>query len=78
MGVFKYVNLPVFCISLIIGFIFVYITMPDTRTIYVYPNPENVQLLQYRDKTNTCFSLEQTEVKCPINENEITKIPLQS
>ena len=77
MAFFKYINMPVFIISLILGFVAVYCTMPDTRTIYVYPTPENAQLLQYRDKTDTCFSLEQTEVKCPINERDIAKIPMQ-
>jgi hypothetical protein len=78
MGLLKYINIPVFIISLAFGFFAVYITMPDTRKIYVYPTPENVAVLQYRDKTGTCFSFQQTEVKCPKNENEITLIPAQS
>jgi len=78
MGVFKYINMTAFILSLVIGFIAVYITMPDSRIIYVYPTPENVGLLQYKDKSDTCFSLEQTDVKCPINEKDITKISIQS
>jgi hypothetical protein len=77
MGLFKYINLPVFIISLAFGIFAVYVTMPDTRTIYVYPTPENIEQLQYRDKTDTCFSLRQKEVKCPKNESEITRIPAQ-
>jgi len=73
-----YIHFPIFLISFILGLIAVHITMPDTRKIYVYPTPENVDLLQYRDKTNTCFSLKQIEVKCPANENLISKIPIQS
>ena len=78
MGLFKYVNFPIFLFSLAFGLFAVYVTMPDIRKIYVYPTPENVSLLQYRDKTNTCFSFKQTEVKCPTNESEIAKIPVQS
>ncbi len=52
--------------------------MPDTRTILVYPTPENVHSLQYRDKTNTCFSLVEQQVKCPMSEKEISKIPVQA
>ena len=78
MGVFKYINMPVFIISLVLGLLAVYHTMPDIRKIYVYPTPENVDILQYKDKTNTCFSLKQTEVKCPVNEKEITKISAQN
>ena len=78
MGLFKYINLPIFLASLVFGLFAVYITMPDTRKIYVYPTPENVSILQYRDKTNTCFSFKQNEVKCPTNESELAKIPVQS
>ena len=56
----------------------VYITMPDMRKIYVYPTPENIDILQYRDKTNSCFGFKQKEVSCPSNEGDISKIPVQS
>ena len=52
--------------------------MPDTRKIYVYPNPENIDVLQYKDKTDTCFQFKQNEVACPKNDSEITKTPVQS
>lgn len=69
--------MPAFIISLVIGFFIVYITMPDTKKIYVHPTPENVSVLQYKDKTDTCFSLEQTEVKCPADTKNIINIPIQ-
>ena len=78
MGVLKYINFPLFFLSLVFGFFAVYITMPDTRKIYVYPTPENVSILQYKDKTDTCFSFKQQEVTCPKNEGEITNITPQS
>lgn len=78
MGLFKYINFPIFLVSLAFGLFAVYVTMPDTRKILVYPNPENISILQYRDKTNSCFSLKQQEVTCPTNESEITKVPVQS
>jgi hypothetical protein len=78
MGLFKYVNFTVFLLSLAFGLFAVYMTAPDTRKIYVYPTPENVDVLQYKDKTNTCFSFKQKEVACPKNESEITKIPAQA
>jgi hypothetical protein len=77
-GFMKYINVPLFLVSLAIGLFFVYITMPDTRKIYVYPTPENNDILQYMDKTNSCFRFKQTEVPCPKNEDEIAKIPAQS
>jgi len=55
----------------------VYITAPTTRQIFVYPTHENAGLIQYRDKTKTCFSIEEQEVTCPNNSSEISKIPIQ-
>ena len=78
MSIFKYIRLDVFILSLAFGFFAIYITMPDTRKIYVYPTPENVGVLQYKDRTDTCFSFKQTEVTCPTNESEISKVPVQS
>lgn len=78
MGLFRYINVKVFLISLAIGLFSVYITMPDMRKIYVYPTPENVDILQYRDKTSNCFNFKQREVACPKNESKIFKIPPQS
>jgi hypothetical protein len=78
MNLFKYVRLDIFILSLAFGLFAVYITMPDTRKIYVYPTPENIGVLQYKDKTDTCFTFKQTEVSCPTNESEISKVPMQS
>lgn len=78
MGLFKYIDLKVFIVSLAFGLFAVYITMPDTRKIYVYPTPENVDILQYKDKTDTCFKYKQNEVECPKDSSEIAKVPIQS
>lgn len=78
MGVLKFLNVPVFIISLAIGLFIVYITMPDTRKIYVYPTHDNVKKLQYKDAAGICFSVTETEVECPSNESEISTIPHQS
>jgi len=77
MSVFDFIDARFFVLSLIIGLFAVYISMPDLRTIYVYPTPENVSLLQYKDKTGTCFSFSQEEVTCPTYPNDISKVPVQ-
>lgn len=74
----KYINVPVFIASFAIGVFFVYVFMPDTRSILVYPTHENVDLLQYKDATGNCFHFKEKEVDCPKSESEITKIPAQS
>jgi hypothetical protein len=49
----------------------------ETRKIYVYPTPENIDLIQYKDQTDTCFEFVQNEVQCPVNKSQISKIPAQ-
>ena len=51
--------------------------MPDLRIIKVYPSPENAQILQYKDKADHCFSIEEKEVACPADKSKIKKIPIQ-
>ena len=77
MNLFKYINPFVFIVSLAFGLFAVYITVPEKRKIVVYPTHDNASVLQYRDKTNTCFSIKEVEVKCPANDADIAKIPLQ-
>jgi hypothetical protein len=77
MGLFRYINFKIFLISLAFGLFAVYIVTPDMRKIYVYPTPENIDVIQYKDKTNTCFSFQQSIVDCPNDESKITTIPMQ-
>ena len=78
MLISKYINIPIFLISLALGIFMVYITLPDMRKIYVYPTPDNIDILQYKDKTDNCFHYKQQEIECPTDESKISKIPVQS
>lgn len=77
MGVFERINFPVFLISLALGLIFIAVFTPDRRTIYVYPTPENVETVQYKDAANNCFEFEQTKQTCPKKESDIALVPVQ-
>lgn len=74
----KYIDVKIFLASLAFGLFAVYITVPSDKKIYVYPNPENVEVLQYKDKTGTCFSFQQKEVACPNDESKIETIKPQA
>jgi hypothetical protein len=75
----SFLNVPVFVVTLAIGIFLVYLgTGGDKRKIYVYPTPETVAAIQYKDRAGTCFGYTQTKVKCPADEKEISKIPIQS
>ena len=73
----QYISLPIFIISLALGLFFVYIMGPDMKTIYVYPNPDNVGKVQYKDRADNCFQYQSDEVKCPTNPSLIKGTPIQ-
>lgn len=77
MSITNYINLPVFIISLAMGLFFIYIFTPDRRTIYVYPTPENVGTIQYKDAAGNCFEFDQKKVGCPKESSKISQIPVQ-
>jgi len=74
----RFINVPVFLASFVFGLIAVYITVDDTRRIFVYPTPDNVASMQYRDKAGTCFDFKAKEVTCPANSGDIAKIQAQA
>ena len=73
----NYVSLPVFLISFGIGLLFIYITGPKIKTVYVYPSPQNYLNTQYKDNVNQCFQYKPVETTCPINPFSIKTVPIQ-
>ena len=70
----KFVSFPIFLVSLSIGLFFVYLMPPPFTTIYVYPTPENVDDVQYKDAADGCFQFDAHLVEC--NSKELP-IPIQ-
>jgi|TARA_Y100000992_G_scaffold36234_1_gene20294 hypothetical protein len=74
----KFISIPVFLITLAISLFFVYISMPNKKTIYVYPTPENINSFLWQDGTGTCFGWEATQVNKPKDTTKIKTIPVQN
>jgi len=74
----NYISLPIFFISFAIGLFFIYLMGPETKTIYIYPTPENVDKVLFKDKADNCFLFEQEVVECPKDQNLISKVPIQT
>lgn len=72
----KYINIKIFLLTLFFGLFLNYITLKPPKIIYIYPTPENYNNIQYKDSSNTCFSIKSEEVLCP-EKNLISKIPFQ-
>jgi len=75
--ILDYISLPVFLISFSIGLFFVYILGPEMKKIFIYPTPENVDKILFKDNADNCFYFEETEIPCPTDESLISSIPIQ-
>ena len=73
----NYISLPVFLISFAVGIFFVYILGPELRTIFIYPSPENVDKVLFKDNADNCFTFNPIEVDCPSDISLIHAPPIQ-
>jgi len=76
MKLFSIISFPIFIISLAIGLLFVYLSNPPPTVIYVYPTPDNIDKVEYKDKADNCFQFKSTEISC-LNSDEPETIPIQ-
>lgn len=73
----RYLSPFYFILGLSIGLFVVYITNAPPKVIIVYPNPDNYQKFQYIDNADNCFNINQKEVSCPNNSDNIINVPIQ-
>lgn len=73
----RFIDFRIFFISLAIGLFFVYLYRPESTIIYVYPTPENVDKIQYKDHIGNCFEFDAEKVTCPKDKSKINTIPSQ-
>ncbi len=71
----KFISFPVFISSLAVGLLFVYLSTPPPTIIYVYPTPDNLNDIEYKDKADSCFQFISKEVECT---DQFKTIPVQS
>jgi hypothetical protein len=76
--ILDYISIPIFLISFAVGLFFIYILGPEMKKIYIYPSPENVDKVLFKDKANNCFYFDEKTVDCPKDEELISKIPIQT
>jgi hypothetical protein len=74
----NYISIQLFLLSFAIGLFLIYILGPEMKTIYIYPSPENVDKVLFKDKADNCFYFDERIVDCPKDESLISKIPIQT
>ena len=71
------ISIPIFLVSFAVGMFFIYALGPEIKTIYIYPSPENVDKVLFKDKANNCFYFEEETVECPKDDTFLSKIKIQ-
>jgi len=74
----NYISLPIFLASFAVGVFFIYILGPKMHTIYIYPTPENVDKVLFKDKADNCFYFEEQTLDCPKDNSILSYIPIQT
>ena len=75
--IFKYIKFSAFLLSLALGLLYVYLSSPDSNNVMVYPTPDNVGKVEYKDKVGNCYLFTSEEVSCPSDKSKIKSIPAQ-
>jgi len=73
----KYISIPIFLSSFIVGLVFIFFLGPDSKTIYKYPSPTNYKDILYKDKVDQCYQFTPKKINCPINPLAVKTVPIQ-
>lgn len=74
----KFIYFPILIFSFIVGFVYNVLSKPENKKVQVYPTPENVNKIQYKDLMNNCFSFKYKKLDCnKVEEKNLKNIPLQ-
>jgi hypothetical protein len=76
--ILDYISIPMFLLSFSIGLFFIYVLGPELKPIFIYPSPENVDKVLFKDKADNCFYFDEKKVNCPKDELLISTIPIQT
>jgi hypothetical protein len=74
----KYISWHAFIIGFVVGIIYRFYIVPIAyRTVHIYPTPENVNSLVFKDNADTCFKFYTIDTICPAEQAKIKNIPIQ-
>lgn len=68
----KYISIPVFLASLAFGIFFIYLWGDELHPVYIFPTPENVSRVLYKDKADNCFSYDYKETQCTTDATNVS------
>ena len=76
-SILKFLNFKFLILGIIFGFFALSYSDSEKRVIRVWPTPENIDVIQYQDSADNCFTFENILVDCPSDPDQINSIPVQ-
>lgn len=73
----RFLDMRVFILSFIIGAVFVQLSAPTKTVVFVYPTPDNIKHIEYRDKAGNCFTYNVNTIPCPKDRKNVRTVPVQ-
>lgn len=77
MNLLSYIHWPSLIVSFLLGLIFIYYHSGEPIHIYIYPTNKNIENVQVKDTTGSCFSVKTEKIQCPADKSKIKQIPMQ-
>ena len=68
--IYDRINVKVFMLSLALGLLICYLTLPTPDIIFQYPNPNNLNTVYKNTEENTCYKYTGKEVMCKIDSKD--------
>ena len=68
--IYDRINVKVFMLSLALGLLICYLTLPTPDIIFQHPNPTNLNTVYKNTDENTCYKYTGKEVMCKIDSKE--------
>jgi hypothetical protein len=60
-----------FLASAVVGWILICLLPIEYKTVVVYPTPDNLTKIQYKDKGDNCFEFSSSNVQCTSDAKKI-------
>lgn len=76
-SIFKFFNFKFLLLGIIFGFFALKYSDNEKRVVRVWPTPENIDVIQYKDSADNCFNFENIAIDCPSDPDQINSIPIQ-
>lgn len=75
MNILNVIHWPFLIGAFILGLLYIQYYHPERRDVMIYPKPDNVDKIQYQDKSGALFAYHAIPVNC--DKTDITKYPVQ-